>query len=410
MGLSCNILQILSQDGEAVETPVPEQTAFVIPTAQPTAKPSEPCPVSTSSPLPSISAESFNLLNSITDYLNAGGGVDELEHQIEELALLIQETPAVIEDDFNGDGYFDLVISILLPSEDVFPFSGQSHIFLCQDNAYSLVYSTPETSQPGLPRFYAIEDLSGDEVPDIILGMESCGAHTCFTSIQAVIWTGSTLENRLQGSSDDLPSPSVEINQDPAEIIVTGEGVASIGAGPNRRVQRQWHWDEDLQSFVPSEDVYLPSSFRIHVLYDADQALLNGDLTAAAEGYSHVQEDDALLDWVDPEIERANLSALAGFKTVLVDILENDLDAAQTTLDDLTRQFPQGTTGASFRAMAEAFWDEYQLTGEIDAACMTAQAYAQENSAQILEVLYFGYSNPSYSAEDVCPLGVSVNP
>lgn len=410
MGLSCNILQILSQDGQAVETPVSEQTAFVVPSAQPTAKPSEPCPVGATSSPPLISAESFDLVSSITEYLNAGGDLDELEIQIENLALLIQETPILIEEDFNGDGYFDLVISLLLPSEEAYPFSGQSYVFLCQDNGYALAYSTSESSQAGLPRFYAIEDLTGDELPDLVLGVEFCGAHTCFTSVQVIIWTGSTFENRLQGSSDDLPSPHVEIIEDPPEIVVTGEGVASIGAGPNRRVQRHWHWDEDLQSFVPSEDVQLPSSFRIHVLQDADQALMNRDLAAAVEGYIQVQEDDELLDWVDPEIERANLSALAGFKMVLAYILENDPSTAQATLEDLTSKFPQGTTGASFQAMTQIFWEEYQSTEDVESACMAARMYAQENSAQVLEPLYFGYANPAYSADDVCPLGISAIP
>jgi hypothetical protein len=240
--------------------------------------------------------------------------------------------------------------------------------------------------------------------------MENCGAHTCFTSIEVLTWTGASFENRLQGSSEDLPSPLIEITKNPTEIVVTGEGVGSVGAGPNRSVERHWLWDEDLQSFIPLEDIRLPSSFRIHVLHDADQALLLGDVEAAIKGYTQVREDDLLLEWVDPERERTNLAAYAGFKLILAHILENDLIAAESALEDLQFQYPDGEAGAAFRAMAESFWDEYLLTKEVDASCMTAQAFAEESSANILDVLYFGYANPAYSAEDLCPVVDSRTP
>jgi hypothetical protein len=78
--------------------------------------PSEPCPVPASSTPSPIGAESFDIVASISEYLNTGGTLDALEDKIGQLALLIQETPAIIESDFNGDGFIDLVVSILLPS------------------------------------------------------------------------------------------------------------------------------------------------------------------------------------------------------------------------------------------------------------------------------------------------------
>jgi hypothetical protein len=320
LALSCNILQVLSSAPETDTTPDTEPTTFIIPTAVPSPTPSKPCPIVPSSPLPTLGPESFDIVSSITAYLNGGGSLEALEDSIEELALLIQETPSLIEEDFDGNGFNDLIISILQPSEEVYPLSGQSLFYLCHENSYALTYATPQEALIGIPRFYSIEDLTGDGLPDVILGIESCGAHTCFTSIEGILWTGDSFENRLQGTSEDLPSPVIEINHSPTEIIVTGEGVASVGAGPNRRLERHWAWDADLQSFIPTEDVLLPSSFRIHVLHDGDKALLGGEIELAIETYTLVRDDDELLDWIDPEFERANLSALAGFKLMLAHI------------------------------------------------------------------------------------------
>jgi hypothetical protein len=95
---------------------------------------------------------------------------------------------------------------------------------------------------------------------------------------------------------------------------------------------------------------------------------------------------------------------------ILAHILENELTAAESALEDLQFKYPEGEAGAAFRAMAESFWDEYLLTKEVEASCRTAQAFAEENSANILDVLYFGYANPAYSAEDLCPVVESSTP
>jgi hypothetical protein len=404
MALSCNILQILSPGPDADGTPDSEPTNFVVPSAIPSAIPSKPCPVTSSTPAPTLGPESFDIVSSITAYLNAGGSLDSLENSIEELALLIQETPSLIEADFDGNGLNDLIVSILQPSEEIYPLSGQSMVYLCHETTYQLVYSTPQNTQIGIPRFYSIDDLSGDGLTDVILGIETCGAHTCFTSIEGLVWTGETFENRLQGTSEDLPSPTIEINQEPTEIIVTGEGVASVGAGPNRSIERHWFWDNDLQSFVPSEDVLLPSDYRIHILHDADKALLQGEIEAAIESYARVIGDEQLLDWVDPDIERANLAAFASFKIILAHIHSGDLDGAESALGDLQESYPEETIGASFRAMAEIFWDEYVLNNDLVSSCHAAQRFAEENAGTIVESLYFGYGNQVYTAQDLCPI------
>ena len=168
-GLSCNILQVLSSGPEPSETQGMDPTNFVVATAVPSLVPSVPCPVPAISPPATIGAESFDIVSSITDYLNAGGNLDELENKIEELALLIQETPPIIEVDLDGDGFIDLVVSVLLPSGEVYPLSGQSHIYLCREATYELIYSTPQETQIGLPRFYSIKDVTGDGLKREIL-------------------------------------------------------------------------------------------------------------------------------------------------------------------------------------------------------------------------------------------------
>jgi hypothetical protein len=41
---------------------------------------------------------------------------------------------------------------------------------------------------------------------------------------------------------------------------------------------------------------------------------------------------------------------------------------------------------------------------------MSASNYAEEHPADITEILYFGYANPSYAAEDLCQVIDSLSP
>jgi hypothetical protein len=253
------------------------------------------------------------------------------------------------------------------------------------------------------PILYSSEDLNADDISDLLIGRQSCGAHTCFVQLEALVWNGATMENRLEGTSEDMPSPTIEVFPDTNEFIVTAEGVGSIGAGPYRRFTRQWTWDAETRSFLPSADHFLPSNFRIHALQDADQAAREGNYNRAIVLYTSVIEDDELLDYIDATIERANLGAYASFRLMVTYLLLNDFESAQATYTSITANYPPGTEGSDFASMAEVFWAEYDSSSNPGTACMAAQDFADSHQESILDKLYYGYANPTYEAIDICP-------
>jgi hypothetical protein len=57
-----------------------------------------------------------------------------------------------------------------------------------------------------------------------------------------------------------------------------------------------------------------PSNFRIRALHDADAASKKGDYETALALYERVINDETLDDWIEPDTERANLSAFAKYR------------------------------------------------------------------------------------------------
>jgi hypothetical protein len=378
------------------------KTIEITPTIEPQANQS--CPIPSQMPQPLELGVHSAMPGNILAYLNAGGTAEQLKTALRDAGVLAGDLMGIYEKDFTGDGFNDLAFSIMDPNaQEILPV-GTLLIYVCQDKSYQLAYSAAPGVDWSVPTIDEANDLNGDGIADILFSQETCGAHTCFKHYEVLIWSDDAFENALQGTTDDIPNPNLEIMFPPhARIGVIATGYGSVGAGPFRPFEREWTWDPDQQAFTPSPDIPLPSTYRVHTLYDADRLAKEGELTRALSLYQEVIENDGLQDWIDPEMERANLGAYARFRIMLTYLLLEDRSAAENTYIALQDHFPLGTQGAAFTALAGAFWNEYAESADIAAGCSAAQSYAQSHVDTVLDALYFGYSNPSYEAEDICP-------
>ena len=345
----------------------------------------------------------------ILDYLNAGGAPDGLAAALEEQGLAPLEGPALIAVDLTGDGLEDLALAHLIPPDAEAAPGGITLILECAGQAYRVAYQDPLEFTGETPVLHFAQDLTGDGVADLITAHRLCGAHTCFEQVMALTWVGLTFENRLQGASDDLPYPVVEI-VGPDEsggfaLALTSTGIASVGAGPYRQRTRTWRWDPVSQALLPGPDALLPSNFRIHVLLDADQAALAGDYAEANDLYHRVITDEALEDVEFGPAPRDHLIAYAMFRQVVTYALMRDLGDAQAAYGILQNTYPDGAPGRAYAELATAFRDVYAASEDTAAACAAARAYAAAHQSDVLGPLYYGYANPTYTEADLCPFG-----
>ncbi len=368
--------------------------------------PVRPCQVPPGNPpLPPIE-RSGAAASDLSSFLNDGGAPEAVERQPGGEAFGAFGARLSAQADVDNDGWEDVALSLIEPPTETVPPSGTMFFFLCREGQYRLNYTTAALPEFSLPILHAAEDLTSEGGAELLTSRIRCGAHTCFQQISVFVWNGETLENRLQGQSDDLPNPTVELRDSGIagkEIRVTGAGIASAGAGPYRPTTRVWRWDPEQRLFLVARNVQQPSTFRVHVLHDSDRAAAEGDFAAALEGYRQVIERDDLVDWVDPALERATLSAYARFRRMVISLQLGDQAGAEIEYERLRGIYVEGP-GSAYREMAELFWNSYESEENLSTACEAARNFAIARAAGILEPLYFGYSNPSYGAAEICPL------
>ncbi len=385
-------------------TPTPTEPGFLPLTsvAQVTPPPPErrPCAVPANSPsLPSLE-DPLQAAPQILTFLNQGGDPLRLVEG--------RPTAALARPDLDGDSWVDLAFAVQESAEGGLMVRGTLLVYRCQENAYQLIYASPERADVSAPTIHSDADLNLDDHDDLLVSRRSCGAHTCVAEAQVLMWGEGTLNDRMQGGTDDLPSPTIEVQQgdqgQPARIAITATGINSAGAGPFRPVTRIWTWDEQSGSYQPSSERLHEPEFRVHVLHDADSAAREGNLERAIEGYRRVIQDEDLRDWFDPARERAVLSGFARYRIIAVQLRMDRPQEARSVLDELRASTSPDGPGGPYAELAEVFWDEFQRSNDLSAACRVAAQYAAAHRGEILDPLTFGYANPSYAPEDMCRL------
>jgi hypothetical protein len=380
-----------------------------LPTANPqntpTPAPESGCLVPPGSPpLPDLSA-SFSWASELQEYLNQGGLVEPLADRLASIPGPGGSTADIIRRDLTSDGLEDVLVMLYGDDQQEEP-QGSMLVYRCDKNRYKLAYSSAPTQNVGPPVLIALQDLNADGITEILYSRETCGAHTCFKQIEILRWDRSGFKNLFEGRSDDLPSPFIEIvgpvSDGTYRIEITAQGISSVGAGPYRQFTRIWGWSAERSGFVVFDEQLAPPTFRIHLLHDADDAASAGNLEAALIMYQRIREDGTLDDWVKGETGQAELAAFATYRQLNIYLLLDRVDAARQALEMLEASSSEGSPGYGIRLLAETYWQTYEETQDIGVACASAQRFAEQQPAQVLEPLQYGYANRTYTPADIC--------
>ncbi len=406
----------------SIRPPEPTPTATLRPTATATLRPTPTVTPVPLCPAPDLAAEwaapdQFDgYPEAIRAYLSQGGTVPNLLTILRNASSINEKWGGVSSIDLTGDGDPEIVVSIFDPftTDQAAGPSGQFLVYGCAPQRIDLLYANQAPQGQTLPRLLQSGDLIGaPRGTQLAVLSSSCGANTCFDSLEVLGWNGTALVNLL---AEPLVLPSaqyqmIQADADSALEIQAQRGLqGSIGAGPQRTEKQQWKWNGAQYVKVKSE--WSPAQYRIHAVYEGDDAFAAGDYNKAIDWYIRVLTDDTLKDWLT-EIsytnahDRDTLQAYARFRLLLIGLLRGDANA-RDQLDQLTTLYPEGSPVHLTQQMAQAFWDKYQEVQDIKAACAVANAYANsgDNGQYLIvdDLNLFGYTNRTYTSDDMCPI------
>lgn len=357
-------------------------------------------------PLPVTTFEDYP--NAFLSFLNAGGTPSALLANLTDLGIA-NVAPSVSVADLTGDKKNDVVVSFLEPDPETYPPSGALLIYICLGDQFTLAHIELPEKFFNAPRILQLQDLNADGRVDLLFSSTTCGSQTCFESTQILAWNGVDFKPRLDGDTDDMPSPDLQITDYDRDQIYNIEmstgGISSVGAGPQRSLTRIWEYNPASELWELSQQIIGTSEYRIHMLHDADAASRNGEYDVALVLYDQVINNSDLLDWMNKGEERLNIGAYARYKLVVVYALQGNLERAQSFLDEIDSIYPVTLPQRAYIDMAIEFLAAFEQGGQA-AGCRAALEFAAINAGQILSPLgssTFGYTNLDYSPLDVCP-------
>ena len=152
-----------------------------------------------------------------------------------------------------------------------------------------------------------------------------------------------------------------------------------------------------------ADKLYDSSTCLLHKVQDADEALRDYEaqgLARARELYTEAVTDQTLTKCWEREGELAELRSYSLFRLAVIAAYEGESGLAAENVAQLAQAFPTSL----YTQMGQTWLERYQADGDITAACKAATAFAEANPSTYLTLSDYGYANPIFAPEELCPL------
>jgi hypothetical protein len=287
------------------------------------------------------------------------------------------------------------------------PVSFSMAIFDRTTNGFRVAYESPAAliapAAPGALAglILATGDINANGSGALVYQVPSCGAHTCFKAVHVVRGTASGYVELAppDGISMEFPDVKVEdTNGDGRkEIVLYGGEIGSVGAGPQRKRTEVWAWDG--AAYTLRSTTFDKPAYLYHAIIDADALFAASKYAEAAAAYVAAVDDTQLRLWMSDRNERNELEAYALFRAGLAELAgDGDRDRANALLARANAY-----AGTLNHQLAGSFEAAFAAKGNISLGCAAVRDDIAPNLAEYTAFWDFGYGNPPFNADAVCP-------
>jgi hypothetical protein len=376
----------------------------------------------------------------IRDYLNARGGASGLAGALRPLTLLDgtwQARAQVETTDLTGNSVPEVLVELTFFEPLQFS-EGALFVYRCAGGEFAggaVLTTAGQVLSAGDPDgIRAVRDMNQDGRPEIVHSYISiAGSHAFFTrQFRILEWNGQGFEDLIMidenGFAAQVESGDGAVRDQDGDgtlELVLSNAVAGAypDLGPQRARTDIWQWDGE--AFVLARWDYTRPVFRIHAIWDGDDATRFGDFERALAFYQDAVFNEQLAGWslgrlwpdsaygsaptpMPDRGERHRLDAYGRYRILLLHVAQDNQAEGQVVYDTLLDLFPEAAVGRQFVDLATAFWTEYSASGDLTQACGKAIDFAESHDSTVLSPLgkdFYGLGQREYQAEDICPLG-----
>jgi LysM repeat protein len=372
-------------------TAAPTATSAPTATAAPTALPPKPadCPKT----LADYDAAVARFLNT------PGNTVERLNRSLILCRVADPATPGAVSADITGAGSGDVIVTINDATAEGPVASGALLVFHKGRGGYAPAH---KHAGQGRVELIAGRDVNADGKFDLVYSDKSCGAHTCFGTLHVDSWDGKAyadwIEDEPTIAEPEITVKDVSKDGQGEEIILHGGVIGSVGAGPQRA------WTETYISpaggpYKLFSQVYDASACLYHKIIDANRAF---DAWALDGFEPAIAAYKAVLAEKNPEAcgtikdEVKTLQDFARFRLVVAEV-------AGGNANDATKLAPQ-IAHPSLKKATTAFLASYTANSSVIQACRDVTVLAEKDPTTWQFLADWGYANPSFTAQELCPL------
>ena len=279
-----------------------------------------------------------------------------------------------------------------------------------------LVYRKPsedgvqtDFSQPVLLK---VVNLNKSRYPQVVFSEQHCSGLSCTTAVRVLSWYG----NKWYDLTPVVPEmENVERvgfenrdNDGSLVLVISGGVTKAADAGPQRRRTEIYRYDAASTSFRLSETTFEASDYLYFRILDGNEALARQHYDDAIAYYIDAVYNDKLKLWAQvqggsfdvQEGERAGLVAFGRFRLGIAYLLKGERQKASDIFNVALNR------DGDYKLWTQAFIAPYQdhsATATVAEGCASTLKLSQQHPELIQPLNKFGYANPLFKPEDICP-------